>query len=83
MAHTLGFKVSQIQEYTCIPIECNGTPSKFIEDVYTIWRQIVQFLDWLKNPNEVSNGIFFFPHESGRGWDICIQICQAVASQDV
>ena len=33
--HTPRFVVSQVQEYTCVTVECNGTAGKVAEDVYT------------------------------------------------
>ena len=55
MVHTPRLEVSQVQEYTCVTVECNSTSSEVAEDVHAARRQLIQVpnrLDYMDEPGD-------------------------------
>ena len=75
MTHTPRLEVSQVQEYTCVPVECNSTPSKVAENVYTGRRQPKQASDRLYYVNEAGDRILLRLEEFGGVGDVYNRIC--------
>src|SRR5882757_8708020 len=76
MMHTPRFVVSQIQEYTRVTIECNGTSSKITEDVHASRGQLVQVPNGHRHVNEAGDCIPLRPHDFGGITDVYVSICQ-------
>ena len=67
MTYTPRLEVSQVQEYTCVPVECNSTPGKIAENVDTGRRQPIQASDRLYYVNETGDRILLRLGKFGGG----------------